>query len=191
MARTREKAPTAVSRVFGKQVQAARERLRLTQADLAKRLEELGLPTHQATVARLETGGRRVSVDDALALAAALGVSPLHLFAASYTQDPVPVTPTIERGSAQMRRWIAGEVQLPGLDEDSFFELVPDEERLARQRRGVQHLRQCFLDFRDATLVNDHGAMVDAIDDMKRELDRQAADLDREERMAKKGESDA
>jgi transcriptional regulator with XRE-family HTH domain len=187
MPKAREKAPAAVSQVFGKQVQAARERLRLTQADLATRLARLGLPTHQATVARLETGGRRVSVDDALALAAALGVSPLHLFAASYTHDPVPVTPKVEAGPAQMRRWLSGQVQLPGLDEESFFEMVPDEERLARQRRSVELLRRCFRDFHEAWLADNRGAMKDAIDDIKRELERQVADLDREERMAKKG----
>jgi transcriptional regulator with XRE-family HTH domain len=188
MANTRERAPETASRVFGRQVEAARKRLHLTQAGLAKRLKELGINSHQATVARIETGGRRVSVDDALALAAALGVSPLHLLAASYTHDPVPVTPNIEAGPGQMRRWLTGQAQLPTLDEDAFFEVVPDDERVARQRRGIQHLRQSYMEWEEAVLAKDPGGMRDALKDIERELARQEADLDREERMAKKGD---
>jgi transcriptional regulator with XRE-family HTH domain len=159
VANPKRKESAAVSGVVGRQVKAAREQLHLSQADLAKRLDELGLPAHQATVARLETGGRRISVDDVLALAAALGVSPLYLLTASYTHETVRVTPKHEAGPAQMRRWVAGQVQLPGLDEESFFELVPDEERIARQRRGIQHLRQSYLEWEDAVLAKDPGAM--------------------------------
>jgi transcriptional regulator with XRE-family HTH domain len=191
MPRTKVKAPATASEAFGRQVKVARKLLHLSQADLANRLSGLGIDKpHQTTVARLETGGRRVSVDDALAVAAALGVSPLHLFAASFTQDTVPVTPKLEAGPQQMRRWLAGQVQLPSLDEDAFFELVPDEERLARQRRSIQVLQRCFSDFRDAWIENDHRAMRDAVSDMRRELERQDADLDREERVATRGERD-
>ena len=191
MAEPKEKESTAVSRVVGRQVKAAREQLRLSQADLAKRLDELDLPTHQATVARVETGGRRISVDDLLALAAALGVSPLYLLTASYTHESVPVTPKHEAGPAQMRRWVSGQVQLPGLDEESFFELVPGEERIARQRRGIQHLRQGYLEWEDAVLAKDPGAMRDALGSIERELARQEADLDREERRARKEKGNA
>jgi hypothetical protein len=85
-----------------------------------------------------------------------------------------------------MRRWLAGEIQLPGLDEDTFFEVVPDDEKRARQRREIQLLRRCFLDFKEAWEAGNPGAMRDAVHDMRRELDRQEADLEREERMAKK-----
>ena len=135
MARARKRAPETVSRVVGRQVQAARERLHLRQVDLAKKLTTLGVPTHQATVHRLETGARRVTVDDVLALAAALEVSPLYLLGGSYTNEPVPVTPKLEASPPQMRRWLTGQVQLPSLDPDSFFELVPDEEKVAATPR--------------------------------------------------------
>lgn len=191
MANPKKKDPTAVSRVVGRQVKAARERLHLTQADLARRLDEHGLPTHQATIHRLETGGRQISVDDALALGAALGVSPLFLLTGSYTDEAVPVTPRRPpAGAEQMRRWLRGQVQLPDLDEESFFELVPDQERIARQRRGIQHLRQSYLDWEDAVLAKDPGAMRDALKDIERELARQEADLDREERRARKEKDD-
>ncbi len=187
MPRTRGKSPATVSRVFGRQVKEARERLRLSQAEVAKRLEEQhGVAMHQVTIARLETGERRITVDDALAIAAALGVSPLHLFAGDYTNEPVPVTPKLEAGPSQMRYWMRGELPLPGTDEVSFFELVPDEERLARQRRGIQHVRQCFRDFHEAWLANDLGAQKVAIVDMKRELERQEADIAREEKRSRR-----
>jgi transcriptional regulator with XRE-family HTH domain len=192
MANTKKKDPETVSRVVGRQVQAARQRLHLKQADLAKRLDDLGLPTHQATIHRLETGGRRITVDDALALAAALGVRPLFLLTGDYTNEAVPVAPKLEPAQpTQMRRWFSGQVQLPGLDADSFVEVIPDGERIARQRRGFQHLRQAYLDWHEAVLAKDRGAMRDALKDIERELARQEADLDREERRAKKGERGA
>jgi transcriptional regulator with XRE-family HTH domain len=189
MAKTKKKAPETVSSVVGRQVQDARKRLRLKQADLAKRLDDLGVPTHQATIHRLETGGRRVSVDDVLAIAAALGVSPLFLLTGDYTNEAVPIAPKLEPATPpQMRRWFSGQVQLPELDADSFVEVIPDTERIARQRRGFQHLRQAYLDWHEAVLVKDFGAMRDALKDIERELARQEADLDREERRAKEGD---
>jgi len=191
MSKTRERPPSAVSEVVGRQVKAVRESLRLSQGDLAERLRGLDVRIDQATIARLETGSRRISVDDAFALAAALSVNPLFLFAASFTREPVPVTPTIEAGPQLMLHWFRGEEPLPGTDEECYFDLIPEDERLRQRRYGVQHLQQCLRDYLEAATARDHGAMVDAISDLKREIERQSDQLVREERKAKKGESRA
>jgi len=171
-------------------VKAARELARLSQGDVVKRLKALDVRIGQATIARLETGTRRTSVDDLLAIAAAIGVSPLHLLAASFTHDTVKVTPKLEAGPQRMRQWLKGEMPLWGTDEERFFELVPDEERLARQRRGLVYLEQCVRDFTEAAVAQSPGAMRDAMKDLLRELERQKDQLDREERKAKKESTD-
>jgi transcriptional regulator with XRE-family HTH domain len=189
MAKTRERTPSAVSRVVGRQVRAVREQLRLSQDDLAQRLRQLDVRIDQATIARLETGPRRISVDDALALAAALGVAPAFLLSGSFTSEAVPVTPALEAGPLRMRHWINGVMPLVGTDEESFFELVPAAERIARQRSGLLNLERCVFDFKDAATTNDSGGMLDALKDLARELERQRDQIDREERQAKRGAS--
>jgi len=54
---------------------------------LAERLTELGLPTRQSTVARIETGKRGVSLDDAVALSVALDVPLVRLIAGQAVDD--------------------------------------------------------------------------------------------------------
>jgi transcriptional regulator with XRE-family HTH domain len=51
----------------------------LTTYQLAQRLAEIGRPIPQSGISRIESGARRVDVDDLAALAIALGVSPSAL----------------------------------------------------------------------------------------------------------------
>lgn len=60
---------------IGQRIKMLRERLRLSQADLA---EKCGWG-YQSRVGNYETGSRKVSVEDAVVLASALGVSPGEL----------------------------------------------------------------------------------------------------------------
>jgi transcriptional regulator with XRE-family HTH domain len=69
----------AVGRRVGDQVRRVRSERGWTQADLSRQLRAVGRPIPVASVGRLESGDRRVDVDDLLALAAALDVSPLAL----------------------------------------------------------------------------------------------------------------
>ncbi|WP_340540679.1 helix-turn-helix domain-containing protein [Nocardioides sp. GXZ039] len=67
-----------------------------SQARLSERLRErVGLELDTSAVARIETGRRGVSVDELLALALALDVSPLRLLLPPTRDDtPTPITPT-------------------------------------------------------------------------------------------------
>ena len=51
----------------------------LTLRDVADRLADIGHPMAHNTVSEIERGARRVDVDDLMALAAALGVTPTAL----------------------------------------------------------------------------------------------------------------
>ncbi|MGN7859495.1 helix-turn-helix domain-containing protein [Microbacterium sp. 22303] len=77
--------PTAT--IVGENVRRVRTVLQLTQAQLSQRLDALEHPIPVASVGRLESGDRRVEVDDLMALSVALGVSPLGLLM-PYTRGP-------------------------------------------------------------------------------------------------------
>jgi transcriptional regulator with XRE-family HTH domain len=69
------------SAAFGKRLREVRERARpkITQAQLVERLAELGFELNRDAVIQIESGRRRVTLDEALAIAAVLGVAPVNL----------------------------------------------------------------------------------------------------------------
>jgi transcriptional regulator with XRE-family HTH domain len=67
------------SQVVADNVRALREQRRHSQAFLAGLVREQGLDWKQSTVSQVELGARHVNVDELLALAAALAVSPADL----------------------------------------------------------------------------------------------------------------
>ncbi|WP_308376268.1 helix-turn-helix transcriptional regulator [Streptomyces sp. ISL-99] len=60
-------------------IEAARVACRLTQRQLAERCTALGRPMTNIAMSRTERGRHRCNVDDLVAIAAALGVSPSAL----------------------------------------------------------------------------------------------------------------
>ena len=85
-------------------VRDLRERRRWTTDDLSRRLTEAGYPLAQSGVARLESGGRRITVDDLEALAAVFGVHP----AALLSSGPPPADPCAPHGHSYDSREISG-----------------------------------------------------------------------------------
>ncbi|MGH8792123.1 MAG: helix-turn-helix domain-containing protein [Stackebrandtia sp.] len=94
----------------------------LGAADLAARCAELGAPhLTEHVIWNLETARRHLTLDDFLALAAALEVPPLSLLLPA--DDPnaiVEITPDLRLGAARVAAWVAGEVPLPGRDAGAF-----------------------------------------------------------------------
>lgn len=70
----RLKRPRAASYAVGRRILDARSRRGWSQARLARRVS-----LDQSMIARIETGDRRVTVDDLVELAEALGVTPAAL----------------------------------------------------------------------------------------------------------------
>jgi transcriptional regulator with XRE-family HTH domain len=75
-------------------VRMLRQRRGLGQAELSKRLATLGTPLGVSALSKIENGTRRVTVDDLVALAIALDVSPNRLLLTEDV-DPVPASPEI------------------------------------------------------------------------------------------------
>jgi len=89
-------------------VAALRERRRLTLAQLSDRLTHLGHPLGTTAISRIEQGDRRVDVDDLVALAAALNVSPLGLLLPHEQQGHAPLTEDTEVAVDHLWRWANG-----------------------------------------------------------------------------------
>jgi transcriptional regulator with XRE-family HTH domain len=116
-------------RVAAAQVRALRRRQGLSQQRLAERVSGLGLPLRQAAVARLEAGRtRNLSVADLFAFAAALDVAPVHLLAASFDEEDVPVVGKVSLSPRHCRDWIRGRRALPDADARAYQEQVAAEE---------------------------------------------------------------
>lgn len=69
--------PTGVALTHN--VRRRREKLGLSYAELSRRLADIGRDIPTLGLRRIEAGTRRVDADDLMALAAALGVSPITL----------------------------------------------------------------------------------------------------------------
>lgn len=75
MATNDDAAPTAPEDGFRESMKALRAAQDLNQTDLARKIRDAGLAFHQSTIAKIESGTRPVRLDEAYAIAQALGSS--------------------------------------------------------------------------------------------------------------------
>lgn len=144
---------------FAERMRAARRSAGLSQADLAKRLAQLGFARlKRTTILAIEKKTRNVSLDEALAIAAALGVAPIHLMvpfederiiSEDAADDGIFEASTrlkvgeLEFLPKEARRWIRG-TQLPGYQLDRWPTYYVTETPPAyrwRLRREAAHVR--------------------------------------------------
>jgi len=118
---------------------------RLTYRQLADRLERIGRPIPTLGLSRIEKGNRRVDVDDLVALAIALDVSPGALLlprdpGIPDEDDEVKLTENLHLSGFAARQWMAGHTQLPDHDamtwqRSAFIWRVRDAEMEELRRR--------------------------------------------------------
>jgi transcriptional regulator with XRE-family HTH domain len=70
--------PMRPSEVFAKRLRDRRERTGRTQQQLAKDLDAVGVPMSRYVLMEIEKVGKRIALDDAIGIAASVGV-PLHM----------------------------------------------------------------------------------------------------------------
>jgi transcriptional regulator with XRE-family HTH domain len=129
--------PTTPSDVVAARVRDVRTKRKLTVADLAERCAAIGAPqlTVQA-IYKIEgqresttRPPRQVTVDELLALAAALNVAPVHLLV---SPDDYLKTYRLTSGTSEtavyVRHWIRGSLPLPDGDPREYFSEVPRTE---------------------------------------------------------------
>jgi len=126
-----KRGPTA-ERVAGNIRRLRRER-GLDLSDVSARLIELGHPVGLNTLSKIERGLRRVDVDDLMALALALDVTPNRLLLTATADDPrLALTGTNEYATSSAWRWASGNAMLPR--DPARTDLAPevDLDRLAQ-----------------------------------------------------------
>jgi transcriptional regulator with XRE-family HTH domain len=116
---------------FAGQLKRIRTRHQWTQRQLADRLAELGYPIDRPTLSKIERGGERarnVKLEEVVAIAYALDVSPWHLIAPYSMESRLRVVPKEEPFIPGVARtWLAGSWELPGQDARFFFTELPPE----------------------------------------------------------------
>lgn len=101
-------------------------------ADVSKRMGELGQPVSVSGLSKVELGQRRVDVDELVALAIALDVSPNRLLLPGEASDDVVfLTTEAQAESSVAWKWAAGDSPLPT---PGTFD-VDDVSRFGRENR--------------------------------------------------------
>ena len=122
--------------VFAKQLRATRKDRGLTQTALAELMREAGYPTmSKDAIGRIEAGTQRVPLDEALAFAQLLNVSPAHLLSPSGDTYLAPI-PTIGYSGDGVRDWLATGVG---------FQVLPEEIVTEDDRALAEHVRRVDL----------------------------------------------
>lgn len=108
----RHAGPTAIR--VAQNVERLRREQGLDLKTLSAAMSNVGQPVSVSQLSRLETGGRRVDVDDLVALALALGVTPARLLLPGNADDEgIALTSTVRCSAAEAWHWSAGARPLP------------------------------------------------------------------------------
>ncbi len=101
-------------------IQRIRKSQRLTHADVVQRMASHGYSMPRTALSEIESGGRRVSVDDLMALAVSLGVNPdALLFPPVYGEDRHQITGlAADAESHFLWSWAEGLLPLLNWDEE-------------------------------------------------------------------------
>lgn len=97
-------------------VRRYRKQRGLSYAELSRQLGEAGREIPPLGLRRIESGDRRVDVDDLVALAAALGVSPISLMMPPVVDRSTPVATTGVEGEVSAESlwlWLSASYPLP------------------------------------------------------------------------------
>jgi transcriptional regulator with XRE-family HTH domain len=130
----------AAGQVFAQRMKEVREwHPRLSQAGLSRRLERVGHPIHRSRVAKLELGEARPTLDDVLAVALVLNVSPLFLIVPELGSKLRIGNEAIN--SPDARAWLRGEEPLPGQLPAVFHAQRPTDEIPEEYRAAVKAYR--------------------------------------------------
>ncbi len=121
------------------------------------------------TLSKLENGERAVTLDEAIELAAALDVAPIHLLIPPENEATVTVVPGSEIPARAARAWARGHRPLPfwDVDDRTYVTEVPDGEfRLAENtsyrwfREFLENLENAEEPWTEADFLNAVGEFV-------------------------------
>lgn len=93
------------------------QRREVSTYELSRRLRDVGWPIASSGITRIESGERRVSVDDVVALAVALGITPNQLMLPAMASRPgsvyaLPLVGTVVADDTDIWAWAVGDSPL-------------------------------------------------------------------------------
>ncbi|MEU6768616.1 helix-turn-helix transcriptional regulator [Streptomyces sp. NPDC046853] len=142
----RRRGPAATQvEATGQHVQANVARLRklrgLSTYQLAVALKKAGRPIPQSGISRIESGARRVDVDDLTALAFVLGVNANALLMPSTAEGQIELTGTGTVDASDAWDWAEGNrpLELPGNDDGTAHNLFQADARPSGRRHFIGH----------------------------------------------------
>jgi transcriptional regulator with XRE-family HTH domain len=116
------------SEVFRSRLREVRRAKGWTQQELAGALSSQGVGITAFAIARLESGKRGISLDEAVAIAAVLGPSLLHMIVPLEERGRVHLAPQMSAKVIDARAWIRGQRPLQQADEQLFYFQAPPSE---------------------------------------------------------------
>ena len=148
----------SVSQVYASQLRKLRTQQGLQQQDLAARLEErFGVKLDASTLSRIEAGKRRLTLEEALVLAAALEVAPVQLAAPMDGSDVKLGNVTLS--ASRLRAFVRGRQPLPGGNDRLFTSQVADHEWQSQRLEDLEQLtlasQREAADYRDMLAKTD------------------------------------
>lgn len=139
---------STVSEVVPRRLREARASRLWTQGDLANEMSTIGSPMHRTTIAKIEKAKRPVAVDELVALAAALDVSPTFLLLPLDGKEPVQAAPKVVAEAETLGRWMAGLSALKESNKQTYRAHVPEwvaEDRIALHQIGAAEVQMQWL----------------------------------------------
>ncbi len=115
------------SEVFRTRIRKVRQAKGWTQQELAEALNGAGAELTAFAITRLESGKRGVSLDEAVAIAAVLGPSLLHMLV-PLEGARVHLAPQLPVRAVDARAWVRGQRPLRQADEQLFYFQAPPSE---------------------------------------------------------------
>jgi transcriptional regulator with XRE-family HTH domain len=133
----RDSVPTP-GEVFARRIREVRSRRGLSQQTVVERLRALGIEKmDQTIVSRIESGARRVTLDEALALALALDVSPVSLYLPHGEEERVRLTPGRVEDAETAWAWATAREPLPDMHAETFYAERSEAARMTDARAAL------------------------------------------------------
>jgi transcriptional regulator with XRE-family HTH domain len=171
--------------LFAERLRDLREGRGWSQRDLADELERSGSPMDRAVIARIETGKRGVSLDEAILFAAVLGTSLENMIVPSDiarpgSQETFQIAGKITVPARDVRLWLKGLQPLRQDDLAAWLKAMPDADLKANTHFDVLPLAHMFqrliedvgegnLDEARELIANSHGVL----DGIERQIARE------------------
>lgn len=192
-----ESGPTSAQ--VARNIERVRKARQMKQKDVSDRLRAVGRPMLPTVVSKVERGDRRVDVDDLVAFALALNVSPVALLLPPEPigdWDTVRLTAEVEALITDAWLWASGERALPGEpgdrpdpgEQEAYEQLTLSKRQrylksrpASREAEALHAAVDRVVEISEYTISGDPGRFGDRLAAARRSLGRLAAELDRVE----------